>query len=321
MDGIGKKTILMNNINLVTGGAGFIGSHLIDRLLSMEEKVICLDDLSSGSFENLKNSFNNKNFQFHKYDITKPFDFKVNRIWHLASLASPKAYIKSSIKTINTCYLGSLNALDLARKCDASILLASSSEVYGNPMVHPQTEDYFGNVNNFGERACYAEGKRISETLFYEYRKKYNINIKISRIFNTYGPRLNLYDGRVIPRFIRKIYNNKPVTIYGSGNQTRSFCYVHELIDALLLQMKINFQDPINLGNPQEISIKDLAQDISMLMEKDISFKFLKEKGDDPLVRKPSIELAKKVLNWQPVVNLKEGLSETIDFFSKKGFK
>ena len=320
MDGIGKKIILMNNINLVTGGAGFIGSHLIDRLLSMEEKVICLDDLSSGSFENLKNCFNNKNFQFQKYDITIPFDFKVNRIWHLASLASPKLYIKSSIKTINTCYLGSLNALDLAKKYNASILLASSSEVYGNAMVHPQTEGYFGNVNNFGERACYAEGKRISETLFYEYRKKYNLNIRISRIFNTYGPRLNLYDGRVIPRFIRKIYNNKPVTVYGSGNQTRSFCYIHDLIDALLLQMKIDFKDPINLGNPQEISILNLAQDISTLMGKDISFKFLEKKVDDPLIRQPSIELAKRILNWQPLINLKEGLSETISYFLKQGF-
>lgn len=311
----------MNNINLVTGGAGFIGSHLICKLLDMKEKVICIDDLSSGNFKNIEKFLEDNNFYFHNQDITKPFHFKVNKIWHFACLASPKAFTKESIKTINTCYLGSLNTLELARKCKASILLASSSEVYGNANFHPQTEDYYGNVNNFGERACYAEGKRISETLFYEYRKNYNINIKISRIFNTYGPRLNPYDGRVIPKFIRKIYENKPLPIYGNGNQTRSFCYINDLIDALLLQMDSDFNNPINLGNSQEISIINLANIISNLMQKDISFEFLEKKADEPMFRNPSLKLAKSILNWQPKISLRDGLSQTINYFSKNRFK
>ena len=301
--------------NIVTGGAGFLGSHLIDNLIDKGEEVICVDDFSSGIKNNISNWIGHPKFKLLKHDVTKPLYLEAEKIWHLASPASPKYYLKNPIKTLQTNFLGTLNFLELAKKTKAKILLASTSEVYGNPIISPQKETYYGSVNNIGRRGCYEEGKRIAETLFFDYKREFNLDISLVRIFNTYGPRMLESDGRVISNFIYQALNNLDFTIYGDGLQTRSFCYVDDMIDGLVLAMNSNFSGPINLGNPEEISILELAKKISFKLKKKLALKYKLLPEDDPLRRKPCILLAKEVLNWQPKQNLDDGLEKTISYF------
>ncbi len=308
----------MSTINLVTGGAGFIGSHLIDKLIEKNEKVICLDDLSSGCLSNLTKAKSFNKFSFINQNVIKTLDLKVDRIWHFGSLASEKDYSKDPIKTMKNLFLGSINLLDLAKHNNASILLASSSEIYGQCSLQSQDEKFFGNVNCFSKRAAYSEGKRISETLFYNYHKMYGVDIRIARIFNTYGPRLSNKDGRVIGTFINNIISNKLINIFGDGSQTRSFCYVDDMVKGLMSLMTSNFRYPINLGNNSEISILDLAILISKKIGNKVDFKFLEPKENEPYKRIPSIELAKNKLGWEPKVSLDEGLEMTIKYFLDK---
>ena len=304
-----------NKINLVTGGTGFLGSHLIDNLMKQGEIVYCLDNNFTGRDENIKNWIGNNNFEIIKHDVINPISLEVDRIWHLACPASPIHYQSNPIKTAKTSFLGTLNMLGLAKKNKAQILMASTSEIYGDPEIHPQTESYTGSVNPIGIRACYDEGKRISETLCFDYHRKHKIDIKVMRIFNTYGPRMNLNDGRVISNFIVQSLRNQNLTIYGDGNQTRSFCYVDDLINGMILLMESDFQSPINIGNPNEFSIKELADIVKELINPNLEFEFKEMPKDDPKQRKPSIELAKTILNWEPKIELKEGLIKTIEWF------
>ena len=299
--------------NLVTGGLGFIGSHLIKKLISKNEKVICLDNFETGSTQNIKVLENHPNFKFIKHDVINPIELKIDRIWHLACPASPSKYLKKPIETLRTNFLGAYNILSLARKVNAKVLFASSSEIYGNSTEHPQNENYFGNVNPLSRRSCYEEGKRISETLFYNFNSMYGIDISIARIFNTYGAGMLKDDGRVINNFINQALNNKPITIYGDGNQTRTFCYIDDLIKGLLLQMESNYKKPINLGGDQEVKILNLAKTIRDKINPKINVVFSNLPEDDPFRRKPNLETAKNVLNWEPIVNLNDGLDITID--------
>ena len=299
--------------NLVTGGLGFIGSHLIKKLISKNEKVICLDNFETGSTQNIKVLENHPNFKFIKHDVINPIELKIDRIWHLACPASPSKYRKKPIETLRTNVLGAYNILSLARKVNAKVLFASSSEIYGNSTEHPQNENYFGNVNPLSRRSCYEEGKRISETLFYNFNSMYGIDISIARIFNTYGAGMLKDDGRVINNFINQALNNKPITIYGDGNQTRTFCYIDDLIKGLLLQMESNYKKPINLGGDQEVKILNLAKTIRDKINPKINVVFSNLPEDDPFRRKPNLETAKNVLNWEPIVNLNDGLDITID--------
>ncbi len=299
--------------NLVTGGLGFIGSHLIKKLISKNEKVICLDNFETGSTQNIKVLENHPNFKFIKHDVINPIELKIDRIWHLACPASPSKYLKKPIETLRTNFLGAYNILSLARKVNAKVLFASSSEIYGNSTEHPQNENYFGNVNPLSRRSCYEEGKRISETLFYNFNSIYGIDISIARIFNTYGAGMLKDDGRVINNFINQALNNKPITIYGDGNQTRTFCYIDDLIKGLLLQMESNYKKPINLGGDQEVKILNLAKTIRDKINPKINVVFSNLPEDDPFRRKPNLETAKNVLNWEPIVNLNDGLDITID--------
>ena len=295
-------------VNLVTGGAGFIGSHIIDSLMLSGEIVVCLDNLSNGNLSNIKKWLNNENFIYEKFDICNEYNKNVDRIWHFAGLASPKKYLQDPVLTIKECFLGTYNMLELARKCNARILLSSSSEIYGDNTSEMINEKNNGNVNCFSERACYAEGKRISETLFFNYKNSYEVDIRIARIFNTYGPRLSVEDGRVIPYFIHQIFNNKPIKIYGDGNQTRCFCYITDMVNALRALMNSLYDEPINLGSDREISINDLALLISKKLDKPLkSYSFEKLEGD-PIYRKPSIQKAFKELNWKPSISLQNGL-------------
>ena len=303
--------------NLVTGGAGFIGSHLIDKLVENNEEVICLDNFFTGSKDNIKEHLANNTIELIRHDITQPINVEVDRIWHLACPASPVHYQSNPIKTLKTTFLGTYNMLGLAKRLNATILTASTSEVYGNPEVHPQTESYKGHVNTTGIRSCYDEGKRISETLCSDYRRIHGVKVRIPRIFNTYGPRMQPNDGRVISNFIVQALQNKPITIYGDGSQTRSFCYVDDLVQGLIKLMNSNFEDPINLGNPYELTIKNVALEIEKRLSKNLNLEFCEFPEDDPYRRKPDISLAKDILNWNPSIPFGEGLDKTLNFFKK----
>lgn len=304
---------------LVTGGAGFLGSHLIKKLLDKDKKVICLDNMFTGTYDNIKDYFSNPNFEFINQNVIEKMEFDVDYIYNLACPASPIHYQYDPIMTCKTSFLGALNVLDLAKETGARVLQASTSEIYGDPLIHPQTENYKGNVNTIGPRACYDEGKRVAETIFFDYKRQYKVDIRIIRIFNTYGPNMLANDGRVISNFITQAINNRDITIYGDGSQTRSFCYVDDLIEAMVKMMENDdFIGPVNLGNPDETTILNLAKLIvkKCSSKSKIIYKQLPE--DDPIQRKPSISLAKEKLNWQPKVSLDCGLDKTIEYFKNK---
>ena len=307
-----------STINLVTGGAGFLGSHLIDKLMGKDEEVICLDNYFTGRKSNLYNWMNNPKFELIRHDVTKPITLEVDKIWHLACPASPIHYQYNPIKTAKTSFLGTYNMLGLAKRIGAKILLASTSEVYGNPEIHPQPETYFGNVNTIGIRSCYDEGKRIAETLCFDYKRKHGVDVKIARIFNTYGPRMLPNDGRVVSNLIVQALFKRPLTIYGKGDQTRSFCYVDDLINGLIKLMNSKEDGPINLGNPEEFKIIDLAEIIRKKTNLDQEFIFKELPMDDPMQRKPVITKAKEKLNWNPSITLDEGLNKTISYFVRE---
>ena len=302
---------------LVTGGAGFIGKHLCEKLLTNKNHVYCLDNLYSSSLSNISSFFSKKNFEFINHDIEKKIDLKIDEIFHLACPASPVNYKLDPIKTIKTNIIGSINVLELASKYNAKIFHSSTSEVYGNPTITPQSEDYFGNVNIIGPRSCYDEGKRCAETLFFDYHRSKKIKIKVARIFKTYGPFMQKNDGRVISNFIVQALNNKNITIYGDGKQTRSFCYIDDLINGILKLMNTSKKTtgPINLGNPQEMKIIDIAKKIIKLTDSKSKIKFFPLTEDDPLQRKPDITKAKKIIKFKPSININEGLTRTIKYF------
>jgi len=303
---------------LVTGGAGLIGSHLCEFLLKKGHEVICVDNLFTGSKDNIKHLMDNKDFEFIRHDIVLPLYIEVDQIYNLACPASPIYYQYNPIKTIKCSTIGMINMLGLAKRCNAKILQASTSEVYGDPLEHPQKESYWGNVNPIGPRSCYDEGKRVAESLCVAYKIRHNVKIRIARIFNTYGPRMATNDGRVISNFIVQALQNEPITIYGDGNQTRSFCYVKDLIEGLYRLMESDYEQPINLGNPTETKIIELAHKIINLTNSKSSIVFKPLPKDDPVKRCPDITLAKKILNWEPKINLDEGLKKTIQFFQEK---
>ena len=302
-------------VNLVTGGAGFLGSHLIDRLMENGEQVICIDNFFTGAKINILKWLNNPKFELIRHDITKPITLEVDRIWHLACPASPIHYQFNPIKTAKTSFLGTYNMLGMAKRVGAKFLLASTSEIYGDPEIHPQPESYRGNVNPIGIRSCYDEGKRIAETLSFDYKRSHNLDIRVARIFNTYGPRMLPNDGRVVSNLIMQGLNNESMTLYGDGMQTRSFCYVDDLINGLIKLMNSKASGPINLGNPNEITILKLAKLISNKLNIDEKFTFKELPLDDPLQRKPIIKEAKDKLNWYPLINLNKGIENTINYF------
>ena len=283
--------------------------------MKAEEKVICLDNFTTGSKSNINCWVNHSNFELIDHDIVNPIELKVDKIWHLACPASPIHYQRNPIKTAKTSFLGTYNMLGMAKKCRAKFLLASTSEVYGDPEIHPQSEEYFGNVNPIGIRSCYDEGKRIAESLTYDYMRNHDTETRIARIFNTYGPRMMANDGRVISNFICQALNNKPLTIYGNGLQTRSFCYIDDLVEGLIKLMNTSYKEPINLGNPEEFSILELSKIIRNKIDKNIKIIFEKLPQDDPKQRNPNIDLARKKLNWSPKEKLDNGLNKTIDYF------
>mgnify|MGYP001168014173 CR=1 FL=1 len=301
--------------NLITGGAGFLGSNLAKRLLNAGEEVICIDNCCTGKENNIKEFIISNKFKFLKQDVIEPVDLEIDKIWHLACPASPKNYQKDPISTLRTSFLGSYNMLELARKNGSKILLASTSEIYGDPKIHPQPESYFGNVNTTGLRSCYDEGKRVAETLFADYERTKNIDKRIIRIFNTYGPNMQRDDGRVVSNFIVQALENKDLTIYGDGRQTRSFCYVDDLIDGMILAMNSNYKMPINIGNPREFSIIQLAKLIQKKIKSKTKIIFQDLPEDDPIQRCPDISLAKKELGWQAKIDLETGLDKTIKYF------
>ncbi|MEE3339973.1 MAG: UDP-glucuronic acid decarboxylase family protein [Hallerella sp.] len=302
---------------LVTGGAGFLGSHLCERLLGDGHEVICLDNYFTGRMSNVSHLRDNRNFELIRHDVTEPILLEVDRIFNLACPASPIHYQYNPVKTIKTSVMGAINMLGMAKRVHARILQASTSEVYGDPDVHPQTEDYWGNVNPIGIRSCYDEGKRVAETLFMDYHRQNHVDIRIVRIFNTYGPRMLANDGRVVSNFIVQALKGEDITIYGSGEQTRSFCYVSDLIEAIVRMME---QDdaigPVNIGNPHEFTMLELAQKVIELTGSKSKIVYLSLPGDDPKKRKPDISRAKKILSdWEPTVQLEEGLKRTIAYF------
>ena len=301
--------------NLVTGGAGFLGSHLVEKLMNSGEDVICLDNYFSGNKENVNKWITNPKFELIRHDVTNPINLEVDKIWHLACPASPKSYQLNPIKTAKTSFLGTYNMLGLALRVKAKFLMASTSEIYGDPEVHPQPESYKGSVNPIGIRSCYDEGKRIAETLCMDYMRMHNCDIRIARIFNTYGPKMLPNDGRVISNFIVQALRNEPITIYGDGSQTRSFCFVDDMINGFIKLMDSDYKKPINLGNPAEFSILELANLISKKLNKKLTFDFRPLPQDDPLQRKPIIDKANKELDWFPKVDLDDGLTKTINYF------
>jgi UDP-glucuronate decarboxylase len=305
---------------LVTGGAGFIGSHLCAKLVHDGNDVICVDNLFTGSKKNVAGLFDNRNFEFVRHDVTEPFMAEVDQIYDLACPASPPHYQYNPIKTIKTNILGALNSLGLAKRVKARVLLASTSEVYGDPGVHPQPETYWGNVNPIGIRSCYDEGKRCAETLFFSYHREHNLEIKVARIFNTYGPNMNPDDGRVVSNFITQALRGEDITIYGDGKQTRSFCYVDELVDGLirLMNSPVEFTGPCNLGNPSEFTMLGLAEKVIELTNSKSKIKFMPLPGDDPKQRRPDITLAVEKLGWKPTIELESGLIKTIEYFRTK---
>ena len=302
---------------LVTGGAGFIGSNLCERLVIEGNRVICIDNLYTGSIENIKHLFNNESFKFINHDIIFPVEIEepIDQIYNLACPASPPKYQIDPIYTLKINFIGVMNLLELAREKKASILQSSTSEIYGEPEVSPQVETYRGNVNTIGIRSCYDEGKRVAETLFMDYHNKYNVDIKIARIFKTYGPRMDKNDGRVVSNFINQALTNKNITLYGKGDQTRSFCYIEDQIDGLIKLMNSNYHFPINIGNPHEISVKELAENILKLIESKSNISYCLLPSDDPTNRKPNIKRAKIILGWEPIYDLETGLKKTIEYF------
>ena len=304
---------------LVTGGAGFIGSHLCERLLKEGNEVICLDNLFTSTKDNIATLMDNKYFEFIRHDIIQPIHLEIDEIYNLACPASPIHYQYNPIKTIKTSVMGAINMLGLAKRVKAKILQASTSEVYGDPLVHPQYEEYWGNVNPIGPRSCYDEGKRCAESLFINYYFQNKVRIKIARIFNTYGPRMHPNDGRVVSNFIIQAIQNKPITIYGDGTQTRSFCYVDDMLDGLIKLMNTSDEiiGPINLGNPSEFKIIELAELIIDLTNSKSEIIHLPLPEDDPIRRQPDISKAKSILEWQPKISLKEGLVKTIEYFER----
>ena len=304
--------------NLVTGGAGFLGSHIIDYLMNNGEQVICLDNFSTGSKENISHWIGNNRFKLLNQNIIQPFFCEADRVWHLACPASPLNYLNNPIQTLNTIFLGTENILKLTKKINARILIASTSEIYGNPEISPQKETYNGSVNPISKRSCYVEGKRVAETLCFEFKRIHNIDLRLVRIFNTYGPRMMKNDGRVVSNFIYQGLNNKPLSIYGNGLQTRSFCYVDDMIEGLFRSMNSNYSYPINLGNPEEITIKNLAHKISLYLNRKPNLQYIKMPEDDPIQRKPCIETAIRELKWQPKICLNKGLVKTIDYFFER---
>ena len=306
----------MNRI-LITGGAGFVGSHLCEELLNRGNEVICLDNYFTGSKQNITHLLDNHNFEVIRHDITMPVFLEVDEIYNLACPASPVHYQYNGIKTIKTSVMGAINALGLAKRTKAKILQASTSEIYGDPDIHPQPESYWGNVNTLGPRACYDEGKRCAETLFMNYHMQNNVRIKIARIFNTYGPRMHPNDGRVVSNFIVQALKGNDITVFGDGSHTRSFQYVSDLISGLIKLMATpdNFTGPVNIGNPIEVSVVDLAEKIIKMTGSKSKIVHMPLPADDPKQRRPDITLAKSALSWEPVVGLDEGLSKTIKYF------
>jgi len=304
---------------LVTGGAGFLGSHLCERLVKEGHDVICLDNYFTGSKENVEHLMDFRNFELMRHDITFPVFLEVDQIYNLACPASPVHYQYNAVKTIKTSVMGAINVLGLAKRVKARVLQASTSEIYGDPTVHPQVESYWGNVNPIGLRSCYDEGKRVAETLFFDYHRMNNVDIRVMRIFNTYGPRMSPNDGRVVSNFIMQALNGKDITIYGDGNQTRSFCYVDDLIEGMVRFMNCNgFLGPVNIGNPSEFTIRELAEKVIHLTGSKAQIIKCQLPSDDPRQRQPDISLAREKLGWQPAIPLDEGLEKTIEYFRKK---
>ena len=303
---------------LVTGGAGFIGSHLIDRLMNDGHEVICLDNFYTGKKHNLRQWLDHPNFELIRHDITEPIRLEVDQVYHLACPASPVHYQYNPIKTVKTNVVGTLNMLGLAKRVKARFLLASTSEVYGDPEVHPQTEDYRGSVNPIGIRSCYDEGKRMAETLAFDYHRENKVDIRVARIFNTYGPRMLENDGRVVSNFVAQALRGIPLTVYGEGQQTRSFCYVSDLVNGLMRLMNGEHTGPINLGNPDEYTILELAQAVQNLINPDAEIKFEPLPADDPRRRCPDITKAQTLLNWEPTIPLQDGLKLMIEDFRQR---
>ena len=302
---------------LITGGAGFLGSHLCDRLIAEGHDVLCLDNFFTGSKKNINHLLSKPNFELIRHDLVQPIFIEADEIYNLACPASPIHYQYNPVKTVKTSVMGSINMLGLAKRIKAKILQASTSEIYGNPSVHPQKENYWGNVNTIGPRSCYDEGKRCAETLFFDYHRQNGVNIRVVRIFNTYGPRMHPNDGRVVSNFIVQALKNQEITVYGDGSQTRSFCYVDDMIEGILQMMDgpDDFIGPLNLGNPHESSILQLAELIIKLVDGRSKIIFKQLPQDDPLQRQPDITLAKERFNWRPKIDLDEGLTKTIEYF------
>ena len=300
---------------LVTGGAGFVGSHLVDKLMTQGHEVIVLDNFFTGNKKNVEHWMHHPNFSLVRHDVTQPILLEVDQIYHLACPASPPHYQYNPVKTIKTSTMGTINMLGLAKRVKARMLLASTSEIYGDPTIHPQPESYWGNVNTLGPRACYDEGKRVAETMMYAYKNQNDVEVRIARIFNTFGPRMHPNDGRVVSNFIIQALQGKDITIYGDGSQTRSFQYVSDLIEGLVKLMNGEYDGPVNLGNPDEYSIKDFAEEIKAMTKSDSKIIYLPKVADDPTQREPDITTAKRELGWEPKVHVKEGLAKAVTFF------
>lgn len=304
---------------LVTGGAGFIGNHLCRKLLENNDNyVICLDNLYTGNLDNIKDLITNQRFEFIRHDITEKILLEVNEIYHLACPASPKFYQNNPIKTLKTNVIGSINVLGIAKRVNAKVLLTSTSEIYGDPLEHPQSENYNGNTNMIGIRSCYDEGKRAAETLFMDYHRQHNIDIRICRIFNTYGPNMSKNDGRVVSNFINQAINNEDITVYGNGSQTRCLCYVEDTVEGIIKLMNSNHKFPINIGSDNEMTINDIAEKIILLTNSQSKIVQKKLPEDDPKKRCPNLEKANTILNWVPKTTLENGLMKTINYFKTK---
>ena len=304
---------------LVTGGAGFIGSHLCERLLADNHEVICLDNFFTGRRENVFSLLDNPRFELVRHDVIEPILLEVDQIYNLACPASPVHYQFNPVKTVKTSVMGAINMLGLAKRVRARIFQASTSEVYGDPLIHPQTEDYWGNVNSIGLRSCYDEGKRLAETLFMDYHRQNGVDIRIARIFNTYGPKMLENDGRVVSNFIVQALRGHELTVYGTGEQTRSFCYVDDLVEGFIRLMNTESEElhlPVNLGNPGEFTMKELAQEVARACDTNVAIKHLPLPQDDPKQRQPDISRAKKLLDWEPTIPLREGLAKTVTYFA-----
>ena len=316
---VSRKEMSTSKRILITGGAGFIGSHLCQRLIDEGNDVLCVDNYFTGSRNNIADLLNNPRFEIMRHDVTFPLYVEADEIYNLACPASPVQYQKSPVQTIKTSVHGAINVLGLAKRLNAKILQASTSEVYGNPEVHPQPETYWGNTNPIGARACYDEGKRCAETLFFDYHRQHGLLIKVARIFNTYGPRMHPNDGRVVSNFIVQALRGQDITIYGDGSQTRSFCYVQDLVEALrrVMDTEEGFTGPINIGNPQEITIREVAEKVKTIVGGNSKIVHKELPQDDPSRRRPDITLAKKLLGWKPKIEIDEGLERTVSYFDR----